>query len=219
MWGVLAPAIEVWTFESPGGLQVPNFGSVGLRPTLGQSGVATVGPCEWISLWILPSPIPKLQHAPLPLKVLWAKEHIPTPASYAVFHLDSHLSPSRCWECINNELAMGLGMLPRLGKQHLSHCLVARSEFGGRGSSLSWSSSCVACLSSSALLSCGGEVFPLRLPGNSSFRGLRAPSQTNRCRRKVWLAGEGRDSFRRYLMGAKAVSAFDRALQNPWCDF
>jgi hypothetical protein len=57
-------------------------------------------PCEWISLWILPSPIPELQHAPLPLKVLWAREHISTPPSSAVFHLDSHLSPSRSWECV-----------------------------------------------------------------------------------------------------------------------
>jgi len=36
-----------------------------------------------------------------------------------------------------NRLAMGLGMLPRLGKQHLSRYLVARSEIRGRGSSLS----------------------------------------------------------------------------------
>jgi hypothetical protein len=58
------------------------------------------GPCEWISLSILPSPIPELQHAPLPLKVLWAREHVPTPPSSAVFHLDSYLSPSRSWECV-----------------------------------------------------------------------------------------------------------------------
>jgi hypothetical protein len=60
------------------------------------------GPCEWISLSILPSPIPELKHAPLPLKVLWAREHIPTPPSSAVFHLDSPLNPSRSWECVNN---------------------------------------------------------------------------------------------------------------------
>ncbi len=59
------------------------------------------GPCEWISLSILPSPIPELQHAPLPLKVLGARERVPTPPSSAVFHLDSHLSPSRSWECVN----------------------------------------------------------------------------------------------------------------------
>jgi hypothetical protein len=58
------------------------------------------GPCEWISLSILPSPISELQHAPLPLKVLWARERIPIPPSSAVFHLDSHLSPSRSWECV-----------------------------------------------------------------------------------------------------------------------
>jgi hypothetical protein len=30
--GVLPLAVELWTFGSPGGLQVPNFGSVGLHP-------------------------------------------------------------------------------------------------------------------------------------------------------------------------------------------
>jgi hypothetical protein len=58
------------------------------------------GPCEWISLSILPTPIPELQHAPLPLQVLWARKRIPTPPSFAVFHLDSHLSFSRSWECV-----------------------------------------------------------------------------------------------------------------------
>ncbi len=58
------------------------------------------GPCEWISLSIFPSSIPELQHAPLPLKVLWVRERVPTPPSSVVFHLDSHLSPSRSWECV-----------------------------------------------------------------------------------------------------------------------
>ncbi len=58
------------------------------------------GPCEWISLSTLRSPIPELQNAPQPLKVLWAREHVPTPPSSVVFHLDSHLSPSRSWECV-----------------------------------------------------------------------------------------------------------------------
>ncbi len=52
---------------------------------------------EW-SLSTLPSPIPELQHAPLPLKVLWAKEHAPTPPSSIVFYLDPHLGPLRNWE-------------------------------------------------------------------------------------------------------------------------
>ncbi len=43
----------------------------------------------------LPSPIPKLQHAPLPLKMLRAKEHALTPCFSVVFSLDSHLSPLR----------------------------------------------------------------------------------------------------------------------------
>jgi hypothetical protein len=66
------------------------------------------GPCEWISLSILPSPIPELQHAPLPLKVLWARERVSTPPSSVVFHLDSHLSPSRSWECVNLDSDRGL---------------------------------------------------------------------------------------------------------------
>jgi hypothetical protein len=55
---------------------------------------------EW-SLSTLPSPILELQHAPLPLKVLWVKEHAPTPPSSVIFYLDSHLSLSRSWECVN----------------------------------------------------------------------------------------------------------------------
>jgi len=54
---------------------------------------------EW-SLLTLPSPIPELQHAPLPFKVLWARERASTPPSSAVFYLDSHFSPSRSWECV-----------------------------------------------------------------------------------------------------------------------
>ncbi len=57
-------------------------------------------PCEWVSLSTLPSPIPELQHAPLPLKVLWVRERASTPPSSDVFHLDSHLSCSRSWECV-----------------------------------------------------------------------------------------------------------------------
>jgi hypothetical protein len=37
-------------------------------------------------LVILPSPIPKLQHTPLPPKVLRAKERAPTPDSFAIFN-------------------------------------------------------------------------------------------------------------------------------------
>jgi hypothetical protein len=43
MWGVLTPAIELWTFESLGGLPSPHFGSVSLIFTLFQSRVATIG--------------------------------------------------------------------------------------------------------------------------------------------------------------------------------
>jgi hypothetical protein len=56
------------------------------------------------SLSTLPSPIPELQHAPLPLKMLWVKERAPTPPSSVIFFFDSHLSPSRSWECVKDIL-------------------------------------------------------------------------------------------------------------------
>jgi len=46
-------------------------------------------------LVILPSPIPKLQHAPLRPEVLRAMERALTPYFFDVFNLDSHLSPLR----------------------------------------------------------------------------------------------------------------------------
>ncbi len=58
---------------------------------------ACVSECN---LTTLRSPIPELQHAPLPLKVLWARERVPPLPSSVVFYLDSHLSPSRSWECV-----------------------------------------------------------------------------------------------------------------------
>jgi len=54
---------------------------------------------EW-SLSTLPSPILELQHALVPLQVLWAKERAPIPPSFVVFYLGSHLSPLRSWECV-----------------------------------------------------------------------------------------------------------------------
>ncbi len=48
MWGVLTPAIDLWSFGSPGGLPSPNFGSVSFILTLSQSRVA-------IGRWWLPS--------------------------------------------------------------------------------------------------------------------------------------------------------------------
>jgi hypothetical protein len=54
---------------------------------------------EW-NLSILLSPIPELQHAFLPFKVLWTRERALTPSSSVVFYLDSHLNPSRSWECV-----------------------------------------------------------------------------------------------------------------------
>ncbi len=46
--------------------------------------------------------VPSRQHASLPLKVLWAREHALTLLSSVVFYLDSHLSLSRSWECVNH---------------------------------------------------------------------------------------------------------------------
>jgi hypothetical protein len=40
-----------------------------------------------------PSPIPELLHAPLPLKMLRAKERALTPCFSIILSLDSHLSP------------------------------------------------------------------------------------------------------------------------------
>jgi hypothetical protein len=41
--------------------------------------------CEW-SLSTLPNPIPELQHAPLPLQVLWAREWLQVPTPFALPH-------------------------------------------------------------------------------------------------------------------------------------
>ncbi len=41
-----------------------------------------------------------------PLKVLWARERASTPPSSVVFYLDSHLSPSRSWECVNVSVSL-----------------------------------------------------------------------------------------------------------------
>jgi hypothetical protein len=60
---------------------------------------------EW-SLSTLPSPIPELQHAPLPLKVLWAKERAPIPPFSVVLYLDSLLSLAKSWECVSNDYAI-----------------------------------------------------------------------------------------------------------------
>ncbi len=62
---------------------------------------------EW-SLLTLPNPIPELQHAPLPLKVLWAKEHAPTLPPFAILYLDSLLSLAKSWECIIISFEWGL---------------------------------------------------------------------------------------------------------------
>jgi len=48
MRGVLGLAVELSTFRSPGGLQVPNFGSVGLHPHTWPKW----GCDSWVVLWI-----------------------------------------------------------------------------------------------------------------------------------------------------------------------
>jgi hypothetical protein len=64
---------------------------------------------EW-SLSTLHNPISKLQHAPLPLKMLWNRECAPTPPFFAIFYLDSHLSPSRSWECVKLPIGILYGV-------------------------------------------------------------------------------------------------------------
>ncbi len=63
MRGVLALQLELWVFESPGGLQVPTFGSVGFTLTLSPKwgcDIQTIGPCRfhpskcpYVSLFLL----------------------------------------------------------------------------------------------------------------------------------------------------------------------
>jgi hypothetical protein len=55
---------------------------------------------EW-SLSILPSPIPELQHTPLPLKCCELGNVPQLFHSSAAFHLDSHLSFVRSWGCVS----------------------------------------------------------------------------------------------------------------------
>ncbi len=53
---------------------------------------------EACQFFLIPS---RSSNTPLyPSKVLWAKERAPIPYSFAVFSLDSHLSPSKSWEHI-----------------------------------------------------------------------------------------------------------------------
>jgi hypothetical protein len=59
------------------------------------------GPCEWISLSIPPSPIPELQHAPLPLQVLWARERLQVPTPFALPHTwNPQMGLQGTWECV-----------------------------------------------------------------------------------------------------------------------
>ncbi len=84
LWQVLWVWICPWLFLAP---KCSNYAITNLL----------FGLCRpvWVNKLLvnLPSPILELQHAPLPPpKVLWAKEHAPTPYSSVVFALDSHLS-------------------------------------------------------------------------------------------------------------------------------
>jgi hypothetical protein len=54
MRGVFGLAVEVWTFESPEGLQIPNFGSVGLHPhTLAKVGLRPLKMTNQIVLYYI----------------------------------------------------------------------------------------------------------------------------------------------------------------------
>jgi len=84
LWWVLWVRICLWLFLAP---KCSNYALTNLL----------FGLCRlvWVSKLLvnLPSPIPELQHAPLPHpKVLRAKECAPTPYSSVVFVLYSHLS-------------------------------------------------------------------------------------------------------------------------------
>ncbi len=62
------------------------------------------GPCEWLKLVNLPSPIPELQHTPLPLYNVVSQGTCPRLLVFLLFSVwDSHLSPSRSWECVSNQ--------------------------------------------------------------------------------------------------------------------
>jgi hypothetical protein len=65
----------------------------------------------------LPNPIPELQHAPLPLKMLRAKERAPIPYFFVVFSLDSHLSPLKSLG-VHRECTFILEKIPTKG----THC-------------------------------------------------------------------------------------------------
>jgi len=43
--------------------------------------------------------------------VLGIRECAPTPPSFTVFYLGSHLSPSRSWECVNLQPRLGVVLL------------------------------------------------------------------------------------------------------------
>jgi hypothetical protein len=62
-----------------------------------------VDSCEWLMLIILHSSIPELQHAPLPLKMLRAKEHALT-FCYSVVSLQTHIWVYQgAWERVTNK--------------------------------------------------------------------------------------------------------------------
>jgi hypothetical protein len=58
--------------------------------------------------------------------VLWARERIPTPPSSIVFHLDSHLSPSRSWECV---IAHGSSVHQKCSNYALTNLLCGLCKF------------------------------------------------------------------------------------------
>jgi hypothetical protein len=72
---------------------------------------------EW-SLSTLPSPIPELQHAPLPLRVLWARERALTLPFSTALYLGSHLSPLRSWECVKLSKTTGVVHVEKKGRKN-----------------------------------------------------------------------------------------------------
>jgi hypothetical protein len=86
LWWILWVSICPWLVLAPKVLQ----------PCTNQLVVwFCAGPCEWFNACHSSSPIPELQHAPLPPKCCEPRNMSPTPCSSIVFASNSHLSLSR----------------------------------------------------------------------------------------------------------------------------
>jgi hypothetical protein len=88
-WGVLTPAIELWSFGSPGGLQVPTFGSASFIFTLVSKWGCDKEP--WANSDSQNSPRPRLggsHHLP-PYSIFYGWPHDQHPKCHFVLGLPS----------------------------------------------------------------------------------------------------------------------------------